>query len=170
MVNCTTLQPLPDDQQEAPYNAPNVRLPRGLGVGGATAGLIGAFEHMWNTTINRGIMVAQMNKTTCTDPTDSHRVNATDCIETLADVYDRGGEPVPHGVAGRWVGVSVSCPHIDKVTGYVLMFFAIQRRPTVLVSYMWRMTKTGTPTVACRCLKWRLQERRSSSRVMTTAP
>lgn len=169
MVDCATLLPLPDDQQETPYTQPGVKLPRAAGAAGAMSGTLGAFEYMWNTTLNSGPMIAQMNKTTCTEPSDSHRVNATDCIETLSDTYDRGGEPVPHGVAGRWVGVSVSCSHVERITEHILILFDVQRRLTILVSYMWRTMKIGTLTVACRCLKWRLQERHSSRRVMTTA-
>lgn len=100
MLDCTTLEPLADDKQEAPYNQPNVRLPRNW------PSLLAA-KTMWKAQL-KAPLVAQSNAASCDKIA---ALNATDCLNALAVAYNRGGDLVPLGNAIKDASVEIAVSH-----------------------------------------------------------
>ena len=115
MVDCVTLEPLPDDKQEAPFNQPVsspflrktvpfldivtvIALPTRRHANGDLQGvrmprdwpMVEAMKTMWRASMNAPL-AAQSD----TGPCYGDTLNATDCIEALANAYNRGGDLVP---------------------------------------------------------------------------
>ncbi|KIW85607.1 hypothetical protein Z517_00999 [Fonsecaea pedrosoi CBS 271.37] len=95
-LNCDTLEPLEDKYQESPFNKPGVRLPRGLG-------LTNAYKDIWFASQFK-TLASQSDSAVCNDRKD---VNATDCMEVLADVTDRGADVVPLSNTAKGNGITI---------------------------------------------------------------
>ncbi|EXJ68098.1 uncharacterized protein A1O5_08713 [Cladophialophora psammophila CBS 110553] len=96
-LDCTTLEPLPNDRQEAPFNQDGVRLPRGLP-------LANAFKTMWN--VSRETNVTALSDAAVCD--NDIRTYADDCLAAFTDVSDRGGDMVPTANALKGQSLTLS--------------------------------------------------------------
>ena len=102
LVDCITLDPLPDNQQEAPYNQPGVRLPRDYP-------MTHALKTMWRAQ-QAAPVVAWSN---AGQRNQAQPLNATDCQDVLATVYNLGGDLVPLGSAFKGENITLEVGDLD---------------------------------------------------------
>lgn len=98
-VDCVTLAPLPDDQQDPAWIQPGVRLPRDVA-------LMNAYENLWKEQ-GQAPLTALSDTVYCTQ---TGKANATDCLDVLGDLLDNGDHLVAttNAAAGTEVSLGVS--------------------------------------------------------------
>ncbi|EXJ86769.1 hypothetical protein A1O3_03723 [Capronia epimyces CBS 606.96] len=84
-VDCTNLAPLPDEKQDPAYSQPGVKLPRDV-----NNKLAQAYQSLWQQS-SKAPLVAQSDAAVC-NTDQQHQANATNCLDAMMDVLDRGAE------------------------------------------------------------------------------
>lgn len=102
-VDCLTLQPLPDENQDVAFTQPGVKLPR-VNV------LSDAYENLWNQSAQVALL-SQNNDTTCTN-TDIRATNISDCVEAISDTLNHGDLLVDTTGAEKGQGITIGVSFI----------------------------------------------------------
>ncbi|KAI1629827.1 hypothetical protein EDD37DRAFT_645562 [Exophiala viscosa] len=109
-VDCLTLQPLPDDQQDVAFTQPGVKLPRGTD-------LSQAYENLWNLSAQVPSL-SENSATTCVN-TGNTATNISDCVEAIGDALNNGNLLVDGTSGGK--GHTIAAGAYDTCT--VLLTF-----------------------------------------------